>query len=367
LLRQLWSPAVGSAILGVALVAAGCDSDSGSRKSAEDASLAIALEDLANATTVMDDVWTSIENHPSVASLKVVGVPMVTVGAAGVETQGRTFVMDPTAFPQLIYVADDTRPGAPADGTRFVLYDPDADGRSLKQPFVESGYVDIIDQGSSEISVTMVHRESGPFSYSGSGVFESPDPTEIATAVRAFPGTREISYAGSIAGPSQTVTFDYRDAVIWYGGVRVANDRRTLLVETAGGDFVYRGDVKGNYLDSDQYVTLQVTLASGTDMVVTRAGARYPHMGSITGDVPISIGHCEVPGRENEHERCYLYFHPFFGNRRVESPIIDEFVSYTDRYASWGPGAERSPTTWGPGPIFALEAMSAPLLFALAQ
>jgi hypothetical protein len=367
LLRKLRSPAVGSAILGVALIAAGCDSDSGSAKSIEDVSLAIALDNLADATTVMDDVWASIENHPSIASLKVVGVPMVTVGAVGVETQGRTFVMDSTALPQLLYVADETRPGAPADGTRFVLYEPDADGGSPKQPFVESGYVDIIDQGSGEISVTIVHPESGPLSYTGSGVFEPPDPTVIANAGNSFPGTREISYAGSIVGPSQTLTFQYRDKY-W------TRDERTLLVDAAGGELLYNCVVEGDIFDSDMWLTLQVGLRSGADVLVKASGPRSIYLGwgdeiiagtaPLGGDLVITVSDCEIPGRENAFEICYL-----LGDNRVNSPVIDEYASYikSGKFPNWCHGTIRHPPHWPSRAIFALEAMSAPLLFALAQ
>ncbi len=65
-------------------------------------------------------------------------VPVVRSGLLG-----RTYVYDPAAEQ---YVHAHSRTGAPANGVRFVLYEADEATKAIKQPLVEIGYADLIDE-----------------------------------------------------------------------------------------------------------------------------------------------------------------------------------------------------------------------------
>lgn len=65
---------------------------------------------------------------------------------------GRTLVYDATLDR---YVIDPARTGAPANGTRFIVYEVDAAGRPVKTK--EIGYADLLDEGASSGNAIVLH------------------------------------------------------------------------------------------------------------------------------------------------------------------------------------------------------------------
>jgi hypothetical protein len=108
--------------------------------------------------------------------------------------RGRTFVYDPGLGE---YRPDPDRPGAPADGVRFVLYALDAGGTPLVED--EVGYADLIDEGDGSaedvaLRLVVVHGEQTVLDY--------------RTTVDASPGRGALTARGFLSGDGVRLDFD---------------------------------------------------------------------------------------------------------------------------------------------------------------
>lgn len=155
---------------------------------------------------------------------------------------GRTLVYDPEAAE---YVIDDSRPGAPENGARFVIYQIDPLTRRPAEPLQEVGHVDLVDQSATDglaLRVTAV-------SFAG----DQPETLADYTLEASFPepGGVSVSFSaiGFLSDGAGRLDFDISH--------EVAVSEATEAIEIAGSS---------SYTRSPEGITLTVEVDLGQDV-----------------------------------------------------------------------------------------------------
>jgi hypothetical protein len=312
-----------------------------------------ALELIAIATDIMDEAVAAVNEDPSLRRVRGVAAAMVAVKQSGVTVSGRTFVLDASRLPSLVYVNDPARTGVATDRTRFVLYDVDAQFVPV-QPLVESGFLEI---GNS--SPTAVYLQGGSAgTYSGTGTLSLAEPWDFARQTAAVLAGRTLTFNGTLSQSSPAVPFSYTDTIGITGpGGDFIDDRRNIEVTTASGfmSFEARTQSSVRFSDSDHDVEISFEIDSH-DVVVAAGWIR----GNGPGVTSISIDGDETlltvdMGASCNGGTCYR-----FRNQPLASATLEAFDD-----ALWALEGRWSDSGYMPtGP---LEALAAPVLFGVAQ
>ena len=168
---------------------------------------------------------------------------------------GKTFVYDPGTR---TYVPDATRPGAPPNGVRFVLYETAASGDPI--PGREVGYADLTDE-------------------------RRPSPSTAGIRLVAVSGgVTHLDYSFDLAGSLEAATFDVRgylsdgteridfaitasQQLFGRGGTATLN--ATLTVPRH--DFVVVAKAEGVAGESNGDGQIDLTITSGADRIIVEA------------------------------------------------------------------------------------------------
>jgi hypothetical protein len=213
------------AAAGLALALAGCKND-GASPSAFDpqgtaADMAAAQDAFASGPSasfaaVAPDISLALSGSPLVASSAALALSrpskaserytrqiaaLVSSGGSGiqasvvgipVEVAGKTFVWDESTD---TYVVSDVS-GAPSNGVRFLLYAVDPVTYRPVEPVVETGYVDVIDQSSSELVNVRIKVVEATVTYLDYQVVESATVSSGLVTISgfAFNGTTRANF-----------------------------------------------------------------------------------------------------------------------------------------------------------------------------
>jgi hypothetical protein len=156
---------------------------SGSPLVASSAALALSRPSKASARYARQ-IASLVSARRSGIQASVVGIP--------VEVAGKTFVWDESTD---TYVVSDVS-GAPSNGVRFLLYAVDPVTYRPVEPVVETGYVDVIDQSSSELVNVRIKVVEATVTYLDYQVVESATASSGLVTISgfAFNGTTRANF-----------------------------------------------------------------------------------------------------------------------------------------------------------------------------
>jgi hypothetical protein len=278
------------AAAGLALALAGCKND-GASPSAFDpqgtaADMAAAQDAFASGPTasfaaVAPDISLALSGSPLVASSAALALSrpskasaryarqiaaLVSSGGSGiqasvvgipVEVAGKTFVWDESTD---TYVVSDVS-GAPSNGVRFLLYAVDPVTYRPVEPVVETGYVDVIDQSTSELVNVRIKVVEAGVTYLDYQVVESATASSGLVTISgfAFNGTTRANFT-----LKNTVTSNA-------GGLVLVLD--------------YELDVPSRHLSVDWTATFaDITEAVTLDLTVSGPNGNVRLVGTLAGD-----------------------------------------------------------------------------------
>lgn len=169
--------------------------------------------------------------------------------------RGKTFVYDPSVGR---YVFDPARPGAPATGVRFILYEPGPGGKP--DPTKEIGYADLIDEGDEspqEIALRLV-------------VVESADTIlDYRTTVDILAQGGEVTVDGYLQGDPDRLDFHIQVAASADGDGATLDIAFEMGIESR--EFSIGGSVHGAAGDSGKGGELTLLVRHGTNTLSVEA------------------------------------------------------------------------------------------------
>jgi len=163
--------------------------------------------------------------------------------------RGKTFVYDAELGR---YVMDPTREEAPANGVRFILYEPGAGGRP--NPEAEVGYADLIDEGDGspeEIALHLMVVEDGA------------TVLDYRTTVDILANGGTVTVQGFVQGEHDRLDFDI-SVTGTAGGDGAALDI-AFEMGIAQRDFLITGSVRGTHAGSGGTGEIHLLVQHGAD------------------------------------------------------------------------------------------------------
>ncbi len=189
------------------------------------------------------------------------GAPLISAGS-----RGKTFVYDPLAQQ---YTPDPTRTGAPADGVRFVLYLPGADGNP--DVMNEIGHADLIDLGpaGNAYGLRLIGVEGGRTFL------------DYAFQIQAGEGQGVIDIDGYLQDATNRLEF----AIDLSGSDRGGEQRSNLTFKLGipNHDFSAEGDVRGKRSGEAELGELKLTVRHGPHSIgVDATGTKEELLATFT-------------------------------------------------------------------------------------